>query len=580
MSSLTKLKAAKSLDDIAALVGFKASALSYILYKLPESKKYTEFEIPKRSGGVRKIKAPDMRLRLLQRRLANIFYQCLAEIDKTGKRRKPLSHGFAKTLSIITNAAVHKRRRYVLNLDLKDFFPSINFGRVRGVLIKDKRFELEVNAATVIAQVACHDNSLPQGSPCSPVLSNIVAHILDIRLVRLASESKCTYSRYADDITFSTNRARFPIELAAPAEGSQGNWKIGNDLLAEIKKCGFEINESKTRMQVRGSRQLTTGLLVNEKVNIRPEYYRTVRSMCSSLFNTGSYFRMIPATLHGGKLGEPEVKDISMSLALLQGRLEHIYHVRNSVDRRESAEKKKHPTATRRLYHRFLFYKNFAALDRPLIIAEGKTDVIYLRSAIEKLSTFHPKLGSIENGKLKTVVQFMKYTRTVHDVLQLGGGTGDFKFFMLWYKGFLSKFKHRPLSHPVVLLIDNDDGAKEIFSVSKELGVMHLSYKSKDLFYRFYGNLYLVKSLEMVNSNEKSCIEDLFDPAVKAIELDGKKFDPNKKNNEPKKYGKALFAEKVIRPNVATIEFNNFGPLLDRIVAVIDDYAKNGPCNP
>ena len=117
----------------------------------------------------------------------------------------------------MTNAYIHKRRRYVLNLDLEDFFPSFNFGRVRGFFIKDKHFALHERVETIIAQIACHDNELPQGSPCSPVISNLIAHLLDVRLARLAKAHKCTYSRYADDITFSTNRKEFPSDLAAPA---------------------------------------------------------------------------------------------------------------------------------------------------------------------------------------------------------------------------------------------------------------------------------------------------------------------------------------------------------------------------
>jgi len=575
LSSLEKLKAAKSLDDVAVLLGFKSSSVAYILYKIADTEKYTEFDIPKRSGGVRKIKAPESRLKKLQRRLANLLYLCLADIDKNGTPRRPLSHGFARSLSIVTNASAHKRRRYVLNLDLKDFFPSINFGRVRGILMKDKRFELEAKVATVIAQIACHNHSLPQGSPCSPVLSNIVGHLLDIRLVRLARDHKCTYSRYADDITFSTNRADFPVSLAAQEEGSKGEWKLGAALVSEIQNAGFEINDAKTRMQVRGSRQVTTGLLVNEKVNIRPEYYRTVRSMCSSLFNTGSYYQMIPATLLGGKAGDPDVKEEMTSLAPLQGKLCHIYHVRNNVDRRDSAEKKKIPTATRNLYQRFLFYKNFVVLDKPLIIPEGKTDTIYLKAAIERLTAFHPKLGAMNDGKLTMAIRFMNSTSTVHDVLQLGGGTGDFKYFMLKYRDVLTKFAHHPLPFPVILLIDNDDGAKEIFGVARELGVKNISHTSTDLFYRIHTNLYLIKTPENGSGKGMTCIEDFFDPSVLAVEIKGKKFDPNKKHGEDGKYGKARFAENVVRPNIKTIDFSKFIPMLDRVVAVLDDYAAN-----
>lgn len=158
MSSLAKLQSAKSLDDLAAILGYKPAALAYILYHLPTAKKYAAFTIPKRDGKPREILAPTHKLKLLQRRLANVLYLALADIDKAGPPHRQLSHGFAKHLSIVTNANIHRRRRYVLNLDLKDFFPSINFGRVRGIFIKDKRFGLEPKIATLVAQIACHDD--------------------------------------------------------------------------------------------------------------------------------------------------------------------------------------------------------------------------------------------------------------------------------------------------------------------------------------------------------------------------------------------------------------------------------------
>src|SRR5205085_12448911 len=138
-----------------------------------------------------------------------------------------------------------RHRRWVFNLDLEEFFPSINFGRVRGFFLKNRDFELNVDVATVLAQIACHENSLPQGSPCSPVISNLVGHLLDMRLVKLASEAGCTYSRYADDLTFSTNKAEFPPAIAVPS-GDKGIdshlWLPGKALEWQIQRSGFGIN--------------------------------------------------------------------------------------------------------------------------------------------------------------------------------------------------------------------------------------------------------------------------------------------------------------------------------------------------
>ena len=258
MSKLAALKTSSSLSDVARLLNFRPKALSYILYKKPEAQKYTTFQIPKRNGGQRTIKAPVAGLKLAQRRLSDYLQDCVEEININRNRKDRAAHGFKRKRSIITNARQHRHRRYVFNIDLEEFFPSIHFGRVRGFLIKNRDFELHEDVATVIAQIACHENSLPQGSPCSPVLSNLVAHLLDIRLVSLASAAGCTYSRYADDITFSTNKKDFPADIAVPsgAEGESHMWVPGMELQNVIERAGFRIHATKTHLMYR---YLTTG---------------------------------------------------------------------------------------------------------------------------------------------------------------------------------------------------------------------------------------------------------------------------------------------------------------------------------
>ena len=213
MSHLKKLKAAQDRKELADVLGYKPSALTAIVYMTPAVAKYTTFDIPKKSGGVRTIKAPEPRLKKLQTHLAHVLYQCLAEIE-TGRNAKPVSFGFRKEGRITDNAKNHKRRRYVLNLDLADFFPTFNFGRVRGFFLKDQNFKLGTEVATTIAQIACDGVALPQGSPCSPIISELIGQVLDLRLLRLAKKYGVRYSRYADDLTFSTNNKQFPAALA------------------------------------------------------------------------------------------------------------------------------------------------------------------------------------------------------------------------------------------------------------------------------------------------------------------------------------------------------------------------------
>jgi len=574
VSYLQMLRSAQTRLDVARILGFEPRSLSYILYKMPDVRKYTSFEIPKRSGGMRQIKAPADQLRLLQRRLANALYLCLDEIERSGAGRRSLAHGFERKRSIVTNASIHKRRRYVLNLDLAEFFPSINFGRVRGFFIKDKHFALNEKVATVIAQVACHDNELPQGSPCSPVISNLVCHLLDVRLARFAKEHKCTYSRYADDITFSTNRRDFPTELAASDSKMPSRWHLGAPLVAEIKGSGFHINENKTRMQCRGSRQVATGLLVNEKVNIRPEYYRIARSMCHGLFSTGEYYRMTPTSLVAGSTRDTSIKIPATSLDPLEGILAHIHYVKSSTPPPRDADRNK-PTAAEALYRKFLFYKAFVALKAPLIVPEGKTDSIYLRAAMKKLTSYHPILGQISNGIFSTNIRLIQFTDTISNILRLGNGSGGLSRLIYDYKRTLKIFRHCPIDFPVIIIIDNDDGAKSVFkaaNAARESTDASITHSSKAAFYHLGANLYLVKTPEEIASGQESCIEDLFDPEILKTVVEGKTFDPHKEHNAKGKYGKAIFAEKVIKPSIDTIDFSRFGLLLDRVVAVLRDY--------
>lgn len=225
MSTLDNLRNAKNLTDLAKLLGFTPKGASYVLYKLPAAQKYRTFEIPKKSGGSRTINAPKKPLSLLQKRLAELLYECVTEHQKSHPRFWHASHGFQKNRTIISNAEVHRRRRFVFNVDIENFFGTLNFGRVRGFFIHDKAFNLDPAIATIIAQIACHDNVLPQGSPCSPVISNLIGNILDLPLLALARETRCTYTRYADDLTFSTNEVLFPTEIALMFTAANGSWE-------------------------------------------------------------------------------------------------------------------------------------------------------------------------------------------------------------------------------------------------------------------------------------------------------------------------------------------------------------------
>lgn len=270
--SISEFKLLQSSADVAKFFEIPEGQLLYILYKLPTAKKYRCFEIPKKRGGQRSIKAPIKGTAILLGKLKPIlehFY-----------RTKICVHGFVPKRSVVTNARQHVKKRYVLNIDLETFYDHINFGRVRGLFMA-KPFGLGRDAATVLAQLCTHENSIPQGSPISPVLSNFIAAELDKKLMKLASKYGLRYSRYADDLTFSTSKSDFPRSFAF-FEGNNpitGDTSLGKPLEDEISGCGFRVNHKKVRLQIRGVRQEVTGITVNEFPNVKRSHIRKIRAM-------------------------------------------------------------------------------------------------------------------------------------------------------------------------------------------------------------------------------------------------------------------------------------------------------------
>ncbi len=259
----------KTRKDISDLLQVSDYQLRYHLYIYPQNKAYTQFEIPKKSGGFRIITAPQTSLKILQSKVNQIFTSIY--------KPKPSTHGFTIGKNVVTNAQKHLRQRYILNLDLQDFFPSINFGRVRGLLMANP-YQCTEEVATVLAQICCYDNQLPQGSPSSPIISNMICAKLDSQLQSLAKKYQCIYTRYADDITFSTSRFKFPRHLVYFSTESE-ELVLGHELEKVIEENGFSVNKSKIRLQSKYGHQEVTGITVNEKLNVNRKYIRRIRAI-------------------------------------------------------------------------------------------------------------------------------------------------------------------------------------------------------------------------------------------------------------------------------------------------------------
>lgn len=639
-TSLHSLKKCSSFNDFAILLGYQPSSLAYVLYKIQEKDKYTTFEIPKKSGGVRTIQKPNPKLKLLQKKLANLLYGCIEELKPQGEKleefkgsfkspplrkraKNALSHGYEKGLSISTNAERHVNKRYVYNIDIESFFPSFNFGRVRGFFLKNKNFRIHPKVATVIAQIACHDNQLPQGSPCSPVISNLIAKNLDYMLLSIAKNNSCTYSRYVDDLTFSTNLNEFPKAIASKSVLTlrQNPWLLGKEVEKAISDAGFKINPKKSRMQLNNSRQEVTGLVVNRKVNVSSGYYKMVRAMCHQLFTEGYFYKpkeevkltkktlfsrliRILKTSTAEKVKE-EIETVKLdSPDMLQGMLAHIYNVRSyrnrfarkgyrptqhdgintkhnnnnkfpPLDRCDSYTDVNHALALdgiRNLYGRFLFFKYFYFFKKPLIVCEGKTDNIYLKCAIDSLAKDYPILcKSKENDNQ---VSFFNKTKTNSEMLKLAEGTPGLTYLIEIYKRFSSQYKCEGQHFPVIILVDCDKAGLGV--LRKAASIRDNNRKAKNITQArhkdyYFENLYIVK---VPSEDEKKVdIEYLFPDEVLKKELNGKKFNPNNTGGDNEhEYGKAYFAEYIVKANKKDIDFSGFKPLLDNIQDIITSY--------
>lgn len=570
---IARLRETKTLHGVASLLGYSAKGFAFVVYGNRDVPKYKEFQIPKRAGGSRTIHAPFQELKTLQRRVAKLLETSITEIDTERNKRNKFSHGFRPKHSIMTNAAAHKRRRYVFNIDLSDFFGTINFGRVSGFLSKNRNFNLDPAVARIFAQIACHNKVLPQGSPCSPVLSNLIGHILDVRMAQLAAKWGCYYTRYADDMTFSTNKADFPEAIAVRLNGSN-LWEPGKALLRVLKESRFSLNPAKTRMQFREFRQDVTGIVVNSKLNVRAEYARTARAMVHSLVTTGEYTMNYYRDDNGIWTRVPK----KGTRAQLRGVLSFIDSVRHfesekkvvkkdHVDYRPARVDIKEMDGAARTYRRFLQFTQFYEPDAALVICEGKTDQVYLRCALRYLSTAHPTLATMKGADLDLHIGFFNYSKIADRILHMGGGTGDMDSFIARYGkehvGFLSKNKRKP----VIVLIDNDAGANSTFSAIKKAAGSKATIDGSEPYYFICDNLYVVPIPKL--DGKPTTIEHFFDKSVREKKLGAKSFSGTDKFDPKTQYGKHWFAEYVIKKEHPTIDFSKFGVILARIENVL-----------
>lgn len=322
-----RLKEVKTVADFASLLDdiqhdefekcyYKITA-KRLRYFSVSKKRYKSFKIKKKSGGVREINAPCRQLKTLLY-LTNIVFKAVYTPSRAAM-------GFAENRSVVKNAEIHTGHNYVFNTDLKDFFPSIPQARVwKRLQLKPFFFTREV--ASVIAGMCCCRNAegqfvLPQGAATSPLLTNAICDTLDRRLMGVAKRFGLHYSRYADDITFSS---------------MHNVYQVGGDFRTELVRVitgqGFSINEKKTRLQRTGSRQEVTGLTVNEHTNVARKYCRDIRCILHHWEKDGydkAYAYFYPKYKHDKgfiKRGEPIMENV------VEGKLNYLRMVKGAND--------------------------------------------------------------------------------------------------------------------------------------------------------------------------------------------------------------------------------------------------------
>lgn len=262
--------------ELADALKIAVGKLRFLAFSREVSEKtnYINFQLPKKTGGFRKISAPMPDLKAAQTWILENILNSIKVHEA--------AHGFLPEKNIVSNAETHVGAKIVVNFDLENFFPTITYNRVKGmfhsfgysdaiatvlalICTAPETEEVEIDGKTFF--VAVGERALPQGSPASPMISNIVSRRLDKSLSKIAENLEFKYTRYADDLTFSA------------ADKDADVSKLMTQIRFVVEKQGFKVNESKTRVLRTGRQQEVTGIVVNEKISLDRKTLRKFRAV-------------------------------------------------------------------------------------------------------------------------------------------------------------------------------------------------------------------------------------------------------------------------------------------------------------
>lgn len=273
--------------ELAEAMGVSINELRFLSYdrKTTQISHYQQFLISKKTGGTRRISAPMPRLKRLQYWILGNILEQLPPSE--------YAHGFVANRSIVTNATPHVGKSVVINMDLQDFFPTISYRRIKGLFqgfgysekiatvlallcSEPERDEIDLDGETYF--MATGDRHLPQGAPTSPAISNLMCRKLDKRVVGAAKALNFTYTRYADDLSFS-----YDEEDGKTAPVTELLWRVKRIIADE----GFVVHPDKTRIMRRGQHQEVTGIVVNDKLSIDRKTLKRFRALLFQIDKDG-----------------------------------------------------------------------------------------------------------------------------------------------------------------------------------------------------------------------------------------------------------------------------------------------------
>jgi RNA-directed DNA polymerase len=254
------------IERIAKETGVDASAIRAIMNSA--SRLYKTYNIRKRNGGLRQISQPTPTVKFLQRWIVRNYIARLPV--------HPSVTSYRKGMSIYRNAEMHASNNYILKMDFQDFFPSIKDVDIQNMIFENADIpgliELDSNDVEFICKIACRTGKLSIGAPSSPSISNAVLFKFDKYIADESAKRNIQYSRYADDISFSTDAPNTLVDI----------WQVVNDAIGSQVSPRLKVNEEKTVFSSRKRRRLITGLVLtsDNRVSIGRKKKREIRTLC------------------------------------------------------------------------------------------------------------------------------------------------------------------------------------------------------------------------------------------------------------------------------------------------------------